>query len=174
MKILIRKSYGKPQSALCVGFAFLSPLRWQKKAAKISRLEYKIKTLQDLQKHKVADNQISMLESLKDEYKALTISKAEFILHRNRQKCYLDSEQPSHLLTLLLKDCETKAHIPAIKDADGKIIINSQAINDTFSSFFENLYKSEIDFNKSDCTDFLDKLNLPQITQADQANLEAR
>lgn len=73
----------------------------------------------------------------------------------------------------MLKDCETKAHIPVIKAAYGKITTNSQAINSTFSSFFVNLYKSEIDFNDSICKNFLDRLDLPRVSQADQVDLEA-
>lgn len=96
------------------------------KARQISNLENKIESLQNLQKHSMSDDQSSMLASLKDEYNALAISKAEFILHRIRQRYYFESERPSHLLALMLKDCETKAHIPAIKAADGKITTNSK------------------------------------------------
>lgn len=143
------------------------------KAHKISDLENKIESLQNLQKHSMSDDQSSLLASLKEEYNAIAISKSEFILHRTRQKYYFESERPSHLLALMLKDCETKAHISAIKTADGKITTNSKVINNTFSSFFESVYKSELDFNDLICGNFLDSLDLPKVSQVDQIDLEA-
>lgn len=73
----------------------------------------------------------------------------------------------------MLKECEIRAHIPAITAANGKITINPQSINTTFSSFFENLYKSDINFKYTTCNSFLENLDLPHIPQADQDELEA-
>lgn len=49
------------------------------------------------------DYQSTLLASQTDEYNAVTLSKAEFIFHRTRQKYYFESECPCHLLVLMLK-----------------------------------------------------------------------
>lgn len=91
-------------------YSFSSTLA-KTKAFQITNLENKIESLENLQKHSFSDDQSKLLASLKDEYNTLVISKAEFIWHRTRQKYYFEAERPSHLLTLMLKECETKAHI---------------------------------------------------------------
>ncbi len=76
-----------------------------------------------------------------------TLAKAEFILHRTRQKYYFKSERPSHLLALRLKECESKAYISAIKSSDDQVTTNPVAINEIFKGFYTNLYKAETDFS---------------------------
>ncbi len=99
--------------------------------------------------------------------------KAEFILHRTRQKYYFESERPSHLLALRLKECESKAYISAIKSSDDQVTTNPVAINDIFKGFYTNLYKAETDFDEPICKQYLDKLELPRISQIDKESLEA-
>ncbi len=84
-----------------------------------TQLENKIQSLQNLQKQ-----QATQLSSLKEEYDLFSHSKAEFILHRTRQKYYFESERPSHLLALRLKECESKAYISAIKSSDDQFTTN--------------------------------------------------
>ncbi len=47
------------------------------------------------------------------------------------------------------------------------------AINDIFKGFYTNLYKAETDFDEPICKQYLDKLELPQISQIDKESLEA-
>ncbi len=56
-------------------------------------------------------------------------------LHRTRQKYYFESERPSHLLALRLKECESKAYISAIKSSDDQVTTNPVAINDYLKVF---------------------------------------
>ncbi len=79
--------------------------------------------------------QATQLSSLKEEYDLLSHSKVEFILHRTRQKYYFESERPSHLLALRLKECESKAYISTIKSSDDQVTTNPVAINDIFKGF---------------------------------------
>ncbi len=85
------------------------------KTHQFTQLENKIQSLQNLQKQHFTEQQATQLSSLKEEYDLLSHSKAEFILHRTRQKYYFESERPSHLLALRLKECESKAYISTIK-----------------------------------------------------------
>lgn len=103
----------------------------------------------------------------------LSRSKAEFILHRTRQKYYFESERPSHLLALRLRECESKAYVSAIKSSDDQVTTNTMILNNIFEDFYTNLYKSETDFDESFCKEYLGKLVLPLIPQMDKDSLEA-
>ncbi len=59
------------------------------KTHQFTQLENKIQSLQNLQKQHFTEQQATQLSSLK-EYDLLSHSKAEFILHRTRQKYYLN------------------------------------------------------------------------------------
>ncbi len=107
----------------------------QARTHQFTQLENKIQSLQNLQKQHFTEQQATQLSSLKEEYDLLSHSKAEFILHRTRQKYYFESERPSHLLALRLKECESKAYISAIKSSDDQVTTNPVAINDIFKGF---------------------------------------
>ncbi len=85
----------------------------QSENSPVYTIRNKIQSLQNLQKQHFTEQQATQLSSLKEEYDLLSHSKAEFILHRTRQKYYFESERPSHLLALRLKECESKAYISA-------------------------------------------------------------
>ncbi len=142
------------------------------KTHQFTQLENKIQSLQNLQKQHFTEQQATQLSSLKEEYDLLSHSKAEFILHRTRQKYYFESEA-SHLLALRLKECESKAYISTIKSSDDQVTTNPVAINYIFKGFYTNLYKAETDFDEPICKQYLDKLELPRISQIDKESLEA-
>ncbi len=145
----------------------------QSENSPVYTIRNKIQSLQNLQKQHFTDQQATQLSPLKEEYDLLSHSKAEFILHRTRQKYYFESERPSHLLALRLKECESKAYISAIKSSDDQVTMNPVAINEIFKGFYTNLYKAETDFDESICKQYLDKLELPRISQMDTESLEA-
>ncbi len=97
----------------------------------------------------------------------------EFILHRTKQKYYFESERPSHLLALRLKECESKAYISPIKSSDDQVTMNPVTINEIFKGFYTNLYKAETDFDEPICKQYLYKLELHRISQMDKESLEA-
>ncbi len=76
-------------------------------------------------------------------------------------------------MALRLKEWESKAYISAIKSSDDQVTTNPVAINDIFKGFYTNLYKAETDFDEPICKQYLDKLELPQISQMDKESLEA-
>ncbi len=141
------------------------------KTHQFTQLENKIQSLQNLQEP--TEQQATQLSSLKEDYDLLSHSKAEFILHRTRQKYYFESERPSQLLALRLKECKSKAYISAIKSSDDQVTTNPVAINEIFKGFYTNLYKAETDFDEPICKQYLDKLELPRISQMDKESLEA-
>ncbi len=139
------------------------------KTHQFTQLENKIQSLQNLQKQHFIEQQATQLSSLKEEYDLLSHSKAEFILH----EYYFESERPSNLLALRLKECESKAYISTIKSSDDQVTTNPVAINEIFKGFYTNLYKAKTDFDEPICKQYLDKLELPQISQIDKESLEA-
>ncbi len=106
-----------------------------------NNIQNNIQSLQNLQFFFFTEQQATQLSSLKEEYDLLSHSKAEFILHRTRQKYYFESERRSNLLALRLKECESKAYISAIKSLDDQVTTNPVAINEIFKGFYTNLYK---------------------------------
>ncbi len=119
----ILKYCGKRLSVLYEVSVYLSLLLLPKRKHQFTQLENKIQTLQNLQKQNFTEQQATQLSSLKEEFDLLSHSKAEFILHRTRQKYYFESERPSHLLALRLKECESKAYISAIKSSDDQCYV---------------------------------------------------
>ena len=76
-------------------------------------------------------------------------------------------------MALRMRECESKAYISAIKSSDDQVTIYPMLINNVFNGFYTNLYKTETDFDESVCKEYLDKLELPWITQMDKNSLEA-
>ncbi len=64
-------------------------------------------------------------------------------------------------------------HISAIKSSDDQVTTNPVAINYIFKGFYTNLHKAETDFDEPICKQYLDKLELPRISQMDKESLEA-
>ncbi len=111
----------------CVSF---SSTLARARAHQFTQLENKIQSLQDLQGQHFAGQQATQLSSLKEEYDLLSHSKAEFVLHRTRQRCCFESERPSHLLALGFRECESRAYIGAMESSDDQVATNPVAIND--------------------------------------------
>ncbi len=125
----------------CISF---SSTLTKAKTHQFTQLENKIQTLQNLQKQHFTEQQATQLSSLKEEYDLLSHSKAEFILHRTRQKYYFESERPSHLLALRLKECESKAYISTIKSSDDQVTTNPVAICIKLKQILLNQFVSSI------------------------------
>ncbi len=81
---------------------------------------------------------------------------------------YLISKGIFHLGGLV-----SKMHISAIKSSDDQVTTNPVAINYIFKGFYTNLYKAETDFDEPICKQYLDKWELPRISQIDKESLEA-
>lgn len=145
----------------------------KERSRRFEELEGEITLLEHAQKQQITDDRSAQLASLKSEFRALSLSRAEFMFHRTRQKYYFDAERPSRLLALKLKESESKASIPAVRDPNGIVFTSPQSVNDTFRSFYVGLYKSEVKHDKSRCEAFLSGLRLPKISQADRELLDS-
>lgn len=151
--------------------AFSSKLKKQS-AQRMSQLESEIKTLEKQQSESYSENVDISLSALRSEYNRHSSSKAAFIVHRTRQKYYYQGDRPSHLLALRLKENESKSCIDIIRTAEGAITTDPIAINNTFKSFYTNLYSSQSTLDKKLCKTFLNNLQLPTLDDSDRASLE--
>ncbi len=140
---------------------------------RIEELENKIDDLERQLARASSDKLNQELSLLKAEYASLSISKADYIIHRTKQKYYFNADRPSRLLALKLKECESKAIIDVIKTGSGEIITNPKAVNDEFRSFYSTLHSSEVSLDRGECSDFLSHLNLPTLPISAQESLDA-
>lgn len=113
-----------------------------------------------------------LLTALRGEYHSLSLAKAEFILHRTKQRYYYDGDRPSRLLALRLKQCESKAMINAIRTTEGVVVTQPDAINKEFKTFYCQLYLSEGQLNAERCASFVYSLSLPKLDDEDIDGLE--
>lgn len=101
-----------------------------------------------------------LLTALRGELHSLSLEKAEFILHRTKQRYYYDCDRPCRLLPLRLKQYESKAKINAIRTTEGTFVTQPDAINKEFKTFYCQLYLSEGQLNAERCASFLYSLSL--------------
>lgn len=142
------------------------------KNKRFDHLEQEIRSLEHQQTQSFSEEAAQNLLLLKKEYNSLSMSKAEFIIHRTKQNYYFHSDRTSHLLALRLKESESKANIDMLRSSDGKIVTDPRAINNTFKAFYSTLYSSEVVLDRHACKQFLENLNLPKLPEEDKNLLE--
>ncbi len=95
-----------------------------------------------------------------------------------RQSLELKTGVSNHSLGLLIT-ARLRTRSPAADSALPRPLLHNQvttnpvAINEIFKGFYTNLYKAETDFDEPICKQYLDKLELPRISQMDKKSLEA-
>uniref|UniRef100_H3B956 Endonuclease/exonuclease/phosphatase domain-containing protein n=1 Tax=Latimeria chalumnae TaxID=7897 RepID=H3B956_LATCH len=104
------------------------------------------------------------LLSLCAEYDTLMLEKAEFAILKSRTKYLEQGERSGKLLALHLKKQEQSRSIPVIHHYPSAThTSNPKLINDTFASFYENLYK-DVSSTKEDLDAFFSPLPIPQLS----------
>ena len=153
----------------CIAFA--SKLK-RERDKRLSEIEVEVRKLEKAQSEAFSEVNANALGALKGEYKSISIGKAEFILHRTKQRYYYDGDRPSRLLALRLKESESKAVINAIRTTNGEVVTDPTLINEVFRDFYSDLYTSECYADTEKCTSFLQKLALPSLDCSDSLRLE--
>lgn len=139
---------------------------------KINQLETKLFDLENTHQVCPSDDIKVSLDATRSELNALLRQRAEFLMLRARRNYYFNGPRPSHLLSLKIKQNEKISNITAISSSEG-ILTDPQEINAEFRNFYSNLYSSELSLNMSKCSEFLENLNLPSITQEEEPKLES-
>lgn len=86
--------------------------------------------------------------------------------------CYFNEPRPSRLLALRLRSNERFSDISAIRSKVGNILNELSQVNDTFRSFYSELYSSELSRNQDACDNFLNKILLPKLSEEDSLKLD--
>ncbi len=112
------------------------------------------------------------LIKLRAQYNALSITKAENSLIRLKQSFYEQGEKAGKLLAWQIKKLDTEKAINNIQIENGELTSNPLEINNTFVSFYKDLYKSESEHYIEDQGHFLNNLQIPLISEEDKNNLD--
>lgn len=101
----------------------------------INSLEKQCQLLEQNLKRKYSTTTDTNLKLCKSELNDLLHRKAEFIMHRVRQKHYFQGSRPSRLLALKIKQCEARSTIDTIRSPTKGLVVEPKEINDTFKLF---------------------------------------
>jgi len=138
------------------------------RAAKLQALEADLARI-DLT---LQNNYSQQREIIKKEIINILKQKSEFLIHRTRQCYYFQGSRPSHLLASKIRTNENFADIPSVRSTTGQILTDPKQVNETFRTYYSNLYQSEIQLDRDKCQNFLGQLELPQLAGADSMRLD--
>lgn len=145
---------------------FFSNLR-RARSAKLLTLEADLSRLESILQNSYS-KQIKLQRDLtKKEIKY--ILKQQLLIHRTRQRYSFQGSRPSHLLAAKIRTSEYFADIPSIRSSTHEITTEPKQVNETFRTFYSNLYQSEIQFDRDRCNNFLGQLDLLQLAATDSA-----
>ncbi|CAJ1062856.1 LINE-1 reverse transcriptase -like protein [Xyrichtys novacula] len=99
--------------------------------------------------------------SLQMQYDLLTTEKTENMLIRSRGLTYEHGEKAGRLLSHQLKKESAARNIPQIKNSDGLCTVIPTEINNTFKTFYSDLYTTRFPVDISDMMSFLGDLQFP-------------
>ncbi len=155
-------------NAIC----FASNLR-KARTAKLQALEADLARIDAVLQSNYSQQIESQREVVKKEINNILKQESEFLIHRTRQRYYFQGSRPSHLLASKIRTNEHFADIPSIRSTTGQIVTDPKQVNETFRTFYSNLYQSEIQLDRDKCQNFLSQLDLPQLPVTDSMQLDA-
>lgn len=109
---------------------------------------------------------------LQIQYNLLSTEKTERLLLQARGYVYEHGDKAGRLLAHQLKCRSASQQIPQIRKDDGEITIDPEEIKETFTTFYSNLYKSEMTTDCSDMDNFFNNLQAPSITTVHRTETE--
>ena len=95
---------------------------------------------------------------LQTQYNLSSTKKTERLLLKSQGYVYEHGDKAGRLLAHQLKCRSVSQQIPQIRKDDGEVIIDPEEINETFTSFYSNLYTSEITNDSFDMEHFFNDL----------------
>lgn len=140
---------------------------------KISQLEQACSNLERELKDNYSNEVETKLKLVRAELDDILRQRVEFMMHITKHRYYTDSNKPSHLLALTLKRQENQIDIPSINCPVKGLVTKTADINNTFKSFFENLYSSEDRLSQELFDFFFVNLNLPTLSDNEFKELDA-
>ncbi len=119
---------------------------------KISELESNLWSLEQANQHTIYDRMAAKIETVRKELNLLFRERDTFLIERSRQNYYFQGSGPSHLLALRLRNSEKCANM--VKSQTGEVLTDQKSINDTFRSFYCDLYSSNSKCEPTSYTSF--------------------
>lgn len=144
----------------------------KERSARLQALEAEFASLDSILLNNYSKQTASKRKLVKKEINDILKQRSEFLIHRVRQRYYFHGSRPSHLLASKIRSGEHFADIPSIKSLNGNVTTEPKRINETFQTFYSNLYKSEVQLDKNRCDAFLGQLDLPQLAVTDSTHLD--
>ena len=102
----------------------------------------------------------------------MSTGKTEKMLLKSRGYAYEHGEKAGRLLAHQLKSQFVSQQISQIRKPNGDLTIDLGEINETFTSFYSNLYTSEATSDRTDMEHFFCDLEAPSIKVTDKTKTE--
>ena len=110
---------------------------------------------------------------LTTELDLLLTTEAEQLLLQSYGSLYEHGDKAGCLLAHQLKAKKASNQIIQIRDESGMVVTDSTKINTSFSSFYQQLYKSESPNDETHMDAFFQKLDIPRVSPNDNQALDA-
>lgn len=137
-------------------------------------LESKLKHAEGEYGKRPSSQKLKEVSALRCALDSLLTKEAENQIRFARQKLYESGNKAGKYLAYLTRKKADSQTIGSVIDNHGKQFFDTLNINNTFKSFYENLYKSEQQpdsLNKMDA--FFSSLNLPCLSEEQKSTLDA-
>ena len=129
-------------------------------------LEYKLKVAENQYIKAPSSEKLKEVSALRSALDSLLTEHAEKKIRFTKQRQYKHGDKVGRYLAYLTKKKSDSKIIPSITDRDGKQSFDNLVINDTFKSFYENLYNSELQQDTSELMDnFFSSLDLLSLSE---------
>ena len=109
---------------------------------------------------------------LQTEFDLITTNKAEFMLRRTKCTYSEYGDRASRLLAFQFKHQSASRLITQIRTSPDTLVTDPSEINNAFSLYYSNLYKSEAPPDNIIMNDFLDNVDFPVISGTSQNCLD--
>ncbi len=138
----------------------------------LDTIEEKIRELEQQLHHSDIPEKHQELLLLKSQYNEITTNKIVSNLMWLKQVYYDQGEKAGKLLAWRIKKIQTNRAINSITLEDGKNLVDPAEINEAFTKYYEDLYKSEYLEDSGKQKEFLDQLHFPTLTEEAKTNLD--
>lgn len=142
------------------------------KEKEISELENNIKKAETKMKRHTTPSGLRELTQLKYRYNNILSQKMEFLLFRARQTYFESGDKAGKLLANYIKHKESSTIIAAVRAPGGEFFTAATDINKQFKDFYIDLYKSTSSSTNEEISDFLEPLDLPQLSSEQKEFLD--
>uniref|UniRef100_A0A8C6U322 Endonuclease/exonuclease/phosphatase domain-containing protein n=1 Tax=Neogobius melanostomus TaxID=47308 RepID=A0A8C6U322_9GOBI len=138
----------------------------------INYLEGKINKLEKIHKLKGERKILRQLEEVRNELNILLNDRVGKILAFTKQKYYDGGTKSLKILSNRLKKQQSRATVVSIRNSkNNTLLTKKKEIAGEFAEYYHKLYSSENEATPEQMRDYLQKLNLPQVTDAQNRSL---